>query len=723
MPLTSDTPDQPADETTSAASVDQPVDQAAESVHTAAIDAGVDPDAEGRLLDLSQQTGVDTGTLRHLSEPHLSSLESLPTRQDVLNRQSDISQWLVDNPIHAAVVGDNVASLENIKQSMPGWLASIPHRDTLGERVSASVDEAANGVTAIAGQTGEMLYGALQGVGDLLHSDTISNYAADKFEVSKNLATYVRAALSNDRYEPAGMAGSYANAEVAGERMRRLNLASLKSIGGPDIALSDAISLVGSMAPTAAVAALGWPVVLAVAAAQTATTNYGELRSRGDSAAKAGTIATAEGLITSALTHFIPGVQQSFQRQLLTSAAKTATARAMFAKGMGAVVAGQLTEQGLNQFVQTFLNDASDTKNPKAWNEVFSNAVHEGIKAGILGGISAGFVGFHEQQHAAQVQEALNFHQENTKLAAAIDESGIPSKTTIQSFMQSKGLRDGTSVHVSADDAHAMLLSVTAADQVHALGDLGITIDSVEQSKTSGGSLEVPAAKLMTADPAIRDRILEVARKTPSSMSSVEATEAKKVMDAQDPNAPEQQQTKANQFAKDFKREQNRIVKQFAAGTGQDEKTIRDQFQPQFERAKVAFLRDPLAAKSPVEALKKIQFNKANMSREEAMQAITDLAGENGKTALSQVSFKDLGQASGRFDVLTGQLEVNDKALPDTIGLAELVQQSKGQKLDLAGKKVDLQDSTGVRHTVDATDAVRTLRERVESARRLAACL
>lgn len=692
----------------------RPQDQA-ESTINAALDAKVVSEEEGRLLDLSKQTGIDRDTLRYQSMPHLSSLENLPTRTDVFNRQRDIAQWFVDNPVHAAIGHDDTAALENIKKSMPDWLATEQTRDPTGflDRSAATLaDFSSKSLVGGAGQVYRGAYGIVHAGADLFGADRLANFAADQSEIGNNLRSHVRAAVRGESLD---------NADQFNQQLERMNLLKMK-IGSAELSAGDVGAGLVSIVPTLLAGPLGWGAILGAAGAQTFGGAYEDLKDRGDTGAKAGAIALVEGVITAALTHYIPGAEGAIRRMLASSTAKTVTARAIFAQAIGRPAAGEMLEEGLDQFAQTFLNDVTDTKNPKDFKTTLGHAVSESIKAGLIGGFTGGIFAVGEARHAAAVQQAINFHEQNSKLAAAVDQSqmGQRSKVAMNEFLQGQGMRADSSVHITGEDAKALLSG--GAEETRALANIGITVDSVEAARARGGSLAVRASDLMTSSPTVRDRILELGRQTPSSMNKVEADEAQKELDAHKGDVKEEK-TRTAKFVKELRREQDRIIKQAVAATGQDEKTVRALHQPLFERAKVAFLRDPLAAKSPVEFLKKIQFNKKGMSREEAMQAITDLAGPNGKTALSKVNFKDLGQLSGRFDVLTGQLDVNDKALPDTVGLAEILSTAKAATLDIAGKTVTVPDAAGKRVSVDAAAAVGTLRQRVEAARRLAACL
>ncbi len=689
----------------------------AEGTINAALNAQVDPEQEGRLFDLSRKTGVDMGTLRMQSLPHLSALDNLPSRTDVFKRQSDIAQWLVDNPIHASIAQDDAAQLEHIKNSMPDWIQQDRqyHHDTIGERLTATGGDIGRALPAGLGQISRGVYGILRFGADAVGADQLAQYASEQAEIGDNLPTHIRQAVF-------GMSFDDAQREESG--ITRLNYLKAK-IGSTEISAGDVGSGLVSILPTLAAGPLGWGAVLGAAGAQTFGGAYADLRDRGDSVSKAGAIGMVEGVITAALTHFIPGAEGAMRRMLQASASKTQAARAVFAKAMGATAAGEFTEEGLDQFAQTVLNESTDTKNPKDWQTVLGHAVSEGLKAGLIGGFTGGVFGHAEAHHEASVQAAHNFFEGNGKLAAAVDSSkmGQRSKVAMEEYLQSQGMRKGANVYFSAEDIKPMI--GTSPEQTAALAELGLTADAVEAAKSRGGSLSVSASKFMTADPGTRTALLELARQKPSSLSEKEAKDADKESElrAKDGVDPKKIETKKSKFVQELNKQQVRIIKEAVAATGQDEKTVRALHQPLFEKAKAQFLRDPLAARSPIDFLKALRYNKKGMSREETMQAITDMAGPEGKTALSKVSFTDLGQLSGRFDALTGRLELNEKALPDTVSLAEIVASTKNSKLDLAGKTVHVPDQSGTRQAVDASAAVSTLQERVEAAHRLAACL
>ncbi len=712
----------------------------AERTISIAADTGRSPEAEGKLLELSKQTGVDMATLRLQAQPRLDNLSYKPTRDAVFKRNSDIAEWMVNNPLAASMSADDTTGLENIKKNMAHWVqnrsdqnafaADEAAQNSFGKRALATGGSLARSVsTSLVGASGQLLYGGLEFGADLFGAEGVADYAARKFEVSQHLDTHLATAI---------MGGDFETNQASSDRITQLNYLNLKNVGGPDISAEDFISGLLSTGPVAAAGAgvkalsvalkspkmlkLVWPSVLAASGAQTLGSSYGSLRQRGDTVGEAGSVAFEEALVTMALTHFVPGIERSLERQLLGSADRTATTRAAFARAIGPTAAGEFTEEFFDQFNQTFMTESTDKQDPKSIPDILLHSVREGFKAGLIGAASGATIGLGEARHAAHVQDAINFADNNAKLAASLDSSAMASRspTMAQDFLFHQGMKPDSAIHLTGADAKTLLSG--GAEQSRVLETLGITPEAVEAARTRSGSLAIPAAQVFTTDAALRQQILDLGRKSPSSMNKIEADKAHQEMEAQQADQKVQKDERT-QFAKDFQKEQKRIIKDFTTLTGEDEKTVRKLHEPLFAMAKNLYLTDPQAARGVVDMLKAWKPNKSGLTQQQIMQQITDLAGPDGKTALARVAFQNIGQASGRLDVLTGQLAVNPAALPDSISVAKLLHEVKVAKLDVAGRTVQVADQTGKMVSVDAEAAVTALRQRVESARRLADCL
>ncbi len=689
--------------------IPDPVDQALE-IPEYGVSADRNPDSEGALIDLSKQARVDREALRSQAKPFLDALQSRPTRQAALERDRDLAQWMVDHPDTALLSQDDMPQIEAIKQHMPFWatLGGGARLPTIGQKFDATLEDTASFLTAGLGGISRSAYGLLQMGADAVGADSLANYAADKAEIGANLNAHLETVITDHNLD-----------EAIQRQRQQAQWSSLSNLLGTDISAKDIGAAFVSMLPALAAAPFGIAGAAVAAAGQTTGGAYADLRERGESGGKAGAIALAEGFITGTLTKFIPGAERTLVNLLRSSTTPTATARALFAKALGRTAAGEFTEEGLDQFAQTLINDSTDTKNPKDWNFVLRHAVREGLKAGLIGGLVGGTVGFGGARQEAMLERAENFHKQNSELATLItgSKTATRSKVVMEELLQGNGMR-GAMIHVTGEEVAPMLKG--SSEQVQALAQLGITPETVQRARSSGGTIALTASQVHTAEAGIRDQILEIGRETPHSPNKAEVDQArtdgtKEIVTAE--------QKKIKEFSAELKKQEQRLVKEAAAAGGVDEKTVRAEHAPLFAMAKAMFLRNPLAAKSPIEFLKKIRYNKVGLTREEAMQAITDLAGPEGKTALSRVAFKDLGQLSGRFDALTGQLDVNEKALPDTVALAELVSTAKKSTIDLTGKTVSIPDATGSRATVDAEAAVSTLRQRANDARRLTDCL
>jgi hypothetical protein len=692
----------------------------AEQVIRTATDAEVNPDEEGPLIDLSAKSGVPTDVLRAQSSPQRAMLDTLPTRADVFKRNHDIAQWIIDNPQYGSVAGQEAQQLEEIKKAMPDWLRrdNAQKVDTLWDRVAATAEGPIAGVVSGVGAIGKSLYGTRASADAFFGNPEAEAQDLEQAEKAGNLGVYLARAVHG---------GDFAEAEKLVAERQRLTYAKIR-VGDIEINEEDVVSSAVSLLPTALVASLGWPAILAAAAQQTQGSAYADFRARGDSQDKALGLSVAEGAITAALTRAIPGIEGSLQRMLSGSVSRTVAARAVFAKVVGKQVASEFAEEGLDQFAQTIISEASDTKNPQEWGAILSHAASQGLKAGLLGGFVGGLFGAGEARHMSRIQGALNFHESNTKLASALDNSAIGQRSTVASreFLQSQGMRQDSMVYVSGEDAKTVLGG--DANTAQQLSELGVTQETVEAARSRGGSLAIRASDLMTSDPGIRDRILELARQSPKAMSKVEADAAQKELEAHKDEVKDLE-TKQSKFVKDLAREEARATMRAAAAAGMDTKTARTLLTGSlFAFARSLYLRNPAAARAPIELLKSFQPIKRGLSRAEILQTITDLVGEDGKDALARVSVTDLGAATaGRSDVLTGQFEVNDKALPDSVSLGEMLlhrqEKTKSFEETLAGRTVSVADKSGKRSVVDAEAAVATIRQRAEAARRLAACL
>ena len=670
--------------------------------------AGLVPEEEGRLLDLAKSTGKPLDLLRGQPKPILSALEGLPTRQAALAKDAELATWMRDNPRYAAMSHDDVTALAEIKALLPYWrdAAAQHHRATFGERIAATAQDGLRAPVVGIGQLSRGIYGLTRMGADWMGAEGVANWAADNADIGANLMAHIDSAATG---------ASLDAARRAQEEVTRWNYLKV-AIGDTTISAGDIGAGLVSLAPALLGGAFGIAGAAVAAGLQGAGGAYADTRERGDSVEKATGISMVSGIITGALTRFMPNAEHTIVGMLRQSVNPKATMRAIFARSLGKQAAGEMAEEAIDQFAQTILMAGTDTKNPKTWGEILSSATQEAVKAGLIGGAIGGLVGAGQAKQTAQVQRAVGFADQHAALAAAIDKSktATRSKSMMQEFLQAHGMRDAA-VHITGEDAAALLKSASAEERL-ALEGMGILPDSVDKLRSSGGSLQLTATQVHTADPAVRDKILEIAREEPSAPNRVEADELKPAVEQQD-----EERKASEKFAADLRKQEDRLVAEVVKAGGVDAKAARESLALLFQGARTAFLRNPGAAQSPAEFLKRVRLNKrGGMSLEEARQAITDMAGEDGKTALSQVSFKDLGQLSGRFDALTGQLELNPQKLPDTVALADVVTTAKKSALKLEGRTVRVPGQEG---PVDAEPVVATLRKRVEAARRLLDCL
>ncbi len=693
----------------------------AENVVHTSVDAEYDLDKEGKLLDLSQQSGVDVSVLRPQTNASLQYLKSLPTRADVLRQHTDIAKWMADNPEHGALAADSVESLEQIKNNMSFHekLRKLAQEDyrrsnpTFGDRAEASAFEASSGFVSGLGAIAQSGFGMARMAADVAGADNAAQWAGDKARVWGDITATATASLTNGNFDDADRA-------LAAARQ----LTYLKgSLLGSEISAGDVGGVLASTIPALVAGPFGWGALVTTAGAQTAGGAYQDLRERGESVGKAGTIALLEGTITGALTHFIPGLEGSIHRSLTASTSRTMAARSIFSLALGKTMASEMTEEGLDQFAQTILNEATDTKNPREWPDILNHAVREGIKAGLLGAISGGVFGVGEARHAAHVQTAANFREDMGKLAAALDKAPLAqrSKVAAESFLFAQGMKADSVLHMTAEDMKPLMSG--SPEQMRSLAALGITPEAVEKARSYGGSLQVQTSKVMTAEPGLREQLLDIGRQTASSLNSVEAKEEQKTLDEHKAEA-KQKADESSKFIREVHAEEAKTVKSFAAAAGVDEQVMRKLHAPLFSSARTLSLTDPEAARSVLDMLKRWRVAKTGQTRDEIAQQIVDLAGPEGKTAMSQIHFSDLGQLSGRLDTLTGQFDLNAAKLPDAVSVGQLIKAAKGKgKLDLAGRTVHVQGEDGQLTQMDAESAVGTLRQRVEAARRLLACI
>ncbi len=374
--------------------IPDPVDQAME-IPQFGNSAGRSPETEGKLIDLSHQARVDREALRSQATPFLDELRSRPTRQAALEHDRDLAQWMVDHPDMAMVSQDDMPAIEAIKQHLPFWasLGAGAHIPTTKEKWDATIGDTASFLSTGLGQISRSAYGLLRMGADAVGADSLSNYAADQAEIGANLTAHIETLVTDHNLD-----------EAIQRQRQQAQWSSLSHLLGTDISATDIGAAFVSMLPALAAAPFGIVGAAGAAAAQTTGGAYADLTERGDSGGKAGALAIVEGFITGALTRYIPGAERTLVDILRRSANPTKTARALFAKALGKTAAGEFTEEGLDQFAQTLINDSTDTKDPKNWNFVLRHAAREGLKAGLIGGLVGGTIGIGEaRQHCYNV--------------------------------------------------------------------------------------------------------------------------------------------------------------------------------------------------------------------------------------------------------------------------------------------------------------------------------
>jgi hypothetical protein len=678
--------------------------QAAEENIVLANDAGIDPSTVGKIQDLSEATSIDPSTLRSQTPSYLSSLEGKKTRTDVLRRRADLATWAAENPVAAQVAQNDMAKMEQIANLMPYWQqqAAQFHKTTTAEGVSASLKAIARAPGTALGSLGRSAYGLIQAGADYYGLDAVSEYAQDKASISANLNAYLNAAVAGTSLEEA----ERHQAQITARDL--LHVTKL----GLDLSPETILSTIYAMAPVFVGSAIGGVAGGVFAAGlQQAGSTYADAKDRGDPANKALLVATTSGLITALVTRLMPGVAGSFARTLAAAPSKSVAVKALFTQTLGKVAAEEFGEEALDQIGQTLLMELSDSTSTKGFSEILQKALAEGLNAGVIGGLTGATIGVGEARHHARQQAATNFHDQNVQLAKAIDasETAKQSKSIIRGFLQSNGMRDSKS-HLTEEDAAPLLRTADAEGRI-ALAEAGLTEASLEAIKGTGSTIALDTARVHTLAPGLRDIIIENGRQTPHAPNKVELDQ-----EAEQPQAPADDQ---KTFTAELRKQENRIVKELTQASGIDDATARAQFSTLAAFARSLFAADPLAARSPIDFLRKVRFNKGSLSQQGIRQIMVDMAGPEGKTALAGLTFKALGQASARYDALTGQLEIDDTVASDTIQVAEVLKHVEGSKLDLKGRTVTGPDGS----QVDAAEAVGTLRRKVESARRLAGCL
>lgn len=680
--------------------------QAADDAVRQGLSLGVKPDEEGRLLDLSRRSGMPVETIRGAPSTDVSDLLERDTRVRVLDKNERVARWMAENPNYASISHDDTDALDRITASADAWHRSFTAGATVGEKVKASLLEIPRGFSAGIGAIGQAGTGLLQMGAEAVGAEGVAADAA------------FRAKVLGDMNASLDQIFTGSSSQQAAEAQAKLNRDSYlaTTILGRRVGLAEISSAVTSLAPGGLASVLTRGAAWAFAAAgglQSAGGTYADLRADGVSGGEAGAKAVLSGAITAALTRYLgPNADKALGRILTAAKDPRATTRAILSQSVGKTAAGEATEEGIDQFLQSFLVKGGSLQ----------DALADGIQAGLIGGLVGGGVGIGEARQAAIVAKATqasDFAQATQGLISQIDaaKTNERSKTVMQSFLQSASPEMAkANVFVDGESLMPIIQDIRAAQALEAAG---ITKTQIQQAAAAGSTVEIPMAKLVTDLPAsVRDQILPFVRQSPGAMN---VDEADKVKTEGDGPSEEASSKKA---ARVIKAEESRILKEFKAAAKIDDETARTSLLPLFRGARSLFMNNPGA--DPTSLLKKISFKAGDVgAAQETLakirQQIVDGAGPQGKTALSRISFATLPNgAAARVDVLTGLTTVNPQAAQAVGAIDGVLAQIRAVPgLDLQGKKV----KTGQGSEVDAEQAVATLRERASKAQRLMDCL
>lgn len=681
--------------------------QAADDAVRQGLSLGVKPDEEGRLLDLSRRSGMPVETIRGAPATDVSDLIERDTRVRVLDKNERVARWMAENPNYASISHDDTDALDRITASADAWHQSFTAGATVGEKVKATLLSVPRGILGNGiGGLSNAVYGLAQAGAEGVGADGAAGYFQERAEIGRNLNTYIQSAATGVPFE---------QAQKAQEKLSRDNVAQV-SILGRRVGLEEVSGALVSLAPGIAAGALtgggAWAFAAAGALQSTGGT-YADLRAEGVSGGEAGAKSVLAGVITGALTRYLgPNADKALGRILTAAKDPRATTRAILSQSVGKTAAGEATEEGLDQFLQSFLIKGMGLQESLA----------DGVQAGLIGGIVGGGVGIGEARQAAIVAKATqasDFAQATQGLISQIDaaKTNERSKTVMQSFLQSASPEMAKAdVFVDGESLMPIIQDIRAAQALEAAG---ITKTQIQQAAAAGSTVEISMAKLVTDLPAaVRDQILPFVRQSPGAMN---VDEADKVKTEGDGPSEEASPKKA---ARVIKAEESRILKEFKAAAKIDDETARTSLLPLFRGARSLFMNNPGA--DPTSLLKKVSFKAGDVgAAQETLakirQQIVDGAGPQGKTALSRISFAALPNgAAARVDVLTGLTTVNPQAAQAVGAIDGVLAQIRAVPgLDLQGKKVKTEQGS----EVDAEQAVATLRERASKAQRLMDCL
>jgi hypothetical protein len=672
---------------------------------------GVDPAADGALVDASARLRTPVEVLREAPKVELNDLLTRDTRDRVLARNPTLAKAVANSRVLPSFVGDDMTALENLSKAADAWSRIYRDEPTTGKKWAATMTEAAAGYLSGLGQAGSIGFGlaaaGLDAVGAEEAARTMRGKGLFLLDLPAQLVGRVRGEDPNVFREDL-------------DYSKQLSLLQT-NITGQRLGIGDLTQGATSYIPVilAALASGGsFPVMMAAGGLQSGAPAYLELSDAGDE--EAASKALLSGLITAATMRFIgPNADKALAAMFRAAANPKAALRNVLAPAIGKVAFSEGLEEFSDQLLQEFL------VNGRTFSESVSSAVNAGLIGSVLGG-AVGAIGARAHQQM-KVEAAKNQHAVDVSLATAADLTQLSGRTKegLKEFLQSHpGV--GNSERIFAHEDIAPLLADPEVEA--ALAPLGITREKL----AAGDDVKIKMADLLALDAPVRDKLLPHARNSADAYSKAEADQIEPPKPAE--KRTEAEKDSAKEIQKAIRKEEKRLVKELEAA-GLDADSAKTSLELLFRGARGLYALEPALARRPLDLLARVKFRKGETDPKEKLAAINaeldKMAGITGKPGMEQVQdvelATNLGAAAARLDVLTGRIELNPAAVPDAQAAAEVVGKAKAARAagpSLAGKTVKVYSpSLEAEIEAPAEGAVAELRNRLESARKFVDCL
>lgn len=580
---------------------------------TIARSSGDSPELVGRLRDISAQSGLSVDALREASQLSLEDLAHGVEKRRILRQRQAVASYLAEHPQHALVSHDDAEALYRISLAADRIRAE---RDEVGANPSLGA-QAVIGVQQGLGGLSSSIYGLLQ-----MGAETLARTRRGRLRVGgealERFAAFAadRAAVGRDLPSLLLARGAGIPLERADEILGGAYARTRSQIFG--IGIDDVAATAFSLAPTLAAAPFGLTGISLVAGAQSTGGTFAEKRAEGASVDQASGLSLLSGAITASLTRLMPGGTERVAQLVRKAGDPAAVLRSHLIAAMGKEGFGEFMEEGLDEALQALLVDGAP----------LGEAIERGLKGGTLGAIFGAGFGVAPGIYAGRRQTALAALDFNQRVEL-LDQELTASKTLGRSqeltatFLQGHA---GLNQNAYVDGAALAELSQEAPGVVAQLERVGVDQQTIQRALESGGTVELPLARFLTAlEPEVKAALKPLLRSHPNAPSAAEAQAFDTAAEATQAQAEETEDVA--QFRAEYVSEVTRLASEVSQAQAVPMEVAQAQVLPLARAAWSFYERNPGAYDSPMDLLRRVTIQRG--TAEEGQAAVAQATDES----------------------------------------------------------------------------------------------